>query len=888
MTIIDLNILLKAKKKIYSVRDSLKNKSKRYLVEDPLKSKDMALMGIIKPKNKVFKFTQNSEKKISKPPGHKMVSKGSVTRTKMQQHVKMGNNDLKNLATHNNSIGDKILLKDLPRNSSMLKNKVKSDSNLLQEIYKHNNKALKLSKNTGEAFNDTASTAGIELSNVAAKNNSQRSKPENLKSSSFKRNEVTQDSSKSKDQFMKTSAVPARESLPFPSKVVCYTCKEVVKKHQMPSHLFFGLLKCRDCSREIKSCRNFKEIMRSVRTKESSPCFHRHLKWVNNPVSYIKSKLQREIYKRKLKSKPVTDDIMSVAFYAKSFRPLEHKSPWRSAIEGLQRCTGYLPGDMMESEERDFLESNHLSKVETNEDHCNLNSVSQGGNEKEDFQKKFPKSTSKSESQKNLLEDENVPYGENLNIVEPQPFDNERIPQIVEEEVVISQTMWEEDIICVGVVELVGENVSINVCENNVGLQAQCQSSFVDAVAMADEVETVAQAVNEEEVSPEKTEIPSKPLSKLISSGVSEELDAQQLQVKLVPRQVEEVKLECSNNDKMEIAPQKVEPELVKSIEDEMDDLMDIIQLDIKNARPEEIREKNIETKEACRTEKVEEESQIKRCKLSRCQHQPFFSFLQKLQKLDKNSKFWTPILTAARTFHEYTLKEDAMKSCHLFFDSEEADNEFMMDILLSHPYGLENLDEVTKFISVDHNILSKVKDTIEKSSIMLNRPSFVPQPLTRSTLRNFLSSCNKQEIPKSNRKHKRKREHQEKTPSSDRRPSTVFGKDIPQEGISQMHLVTPPADGLYYVVTYPVTPFPKECPMCYYRIFPAMFSLNLVTNLATARCFGCPLTIYVVQEPADASFPKIVFKNQSEPEVTRFTEGKAYKPRPARYKKTY
>lgn len=107
------------------------------------------------------------------------------------------------------------------------------------------------------------------------------------------------------------------------------------------------------------------------------------------------------------------------------------------------------------------------------------------------------------------------------------------------------------------------------------------------------------------------------------------------------------------------------------------------------------------------------------------------------------------------------------------------------------------------------------------------------------------------------------------------------FGKDSRRKAQLKTYYVRPPDDGNYYVITYPSQPIITECPMCYFRVFPAMFSLNLVTNLATTKCVGCTLTIYIVQESDDTySLPKIVFRKEEAPGDDPVI------PKPARYKK--
>ncbi|KAK3883311.1 hypothetical protein Pcinc_012348 [Petrolisthes cinctipes] len=104
---------------------------------------------------------------------------------------------------------------------------------------------------------------------------------------------------------------------------------------------------------------------------------------------------------------------------------------------------------------------------------------------------------------------------------------------------------------------------------------------------------------------------------------------------------------------------------------------------------------------------------------------------------------------------------------------------------------------------------------------------------------------------------------------------------------LSEQHryVVRVPADGNYYVVRYPTKPVPTECPMCHFKIFPAMFAYDPFTSLATLRCFGCPVTIYVTQEPSDGfPVPEVVFSGSEEPITTTVTP--MYKPRPARFQK--
>lgn len=131
-------------------------------------------------------------------------------------------------------------------------------------------------------------------------------------------------------------------------------------------------------------------------------------------------------------------------------------------------------------------------------------------------------------------------------------------------------------------------------------------------------------------------------------------------------------------------------------------------------------------------------------------------------------------------------------------------------------------------------------------------------------------------------------------------RKSVTFAKDVlspsplrlpPAAAPTSVHRVTPPRDGYYYVVTYPRDPCPRECPMCYFRVFPSMFALDPRSLLATTTCLGCPLTIYIIHDPHyDARHdrradghplpPRVVFEGGDSP-----CGRDRYRPRPARFK---
>ncbi|XP_045619282.2 inner centromere protein A [Procambarus clarkii] len=834
-----------------------------------------------------------------------------------------------------------------PNSSTVLKSTVKSDDRILEETHENNSELHKYSsKKRNEATGGASSTTGNNTPKKNAQTSSRELKLDLTRSPKSENTEIVTQSltSKFREQPLMTTDIFARHSSPCSSKeIICYTCKNVVKEYQLSSHLFFGSVKCRDCCREITSCRSFREMRRATDAKKGSTCLHRSLKWLNNPFSYIKNKLQKKLRKIKLKGKLTEEDLLiGVSAFARRLRALEHKSPWRSAIEKLRRSleSGIPPEYLTKVEKNCNLASCDSARIETKpegydtyfSDKRNASCKSHGEERENDqIQKENPKHTmsmppSPSVLLDNALEDmNNLSSVEKQKASEPSLVDSERIPQIVEEEVIIPQTMWEDDIISFGGVEQVDENIiSVCACEDSSKLRGVVKDGTVvlqapghtSLIVNADELRSAKAKLEEQAVSGEQNiseeyEFAYGSLNEFIPKGVSKMTLITQQSLTLpeetgkvtfsteevrMSKMVQEIKKAPefgethfqSDMSKAEIIPKKVEAKPVKSIAKQECDEIHNMKLDITQAEQEEIREKTLITKKpasrnsnhakkSCKMNvQDEEESQIiKKYNLRRHRHQPFISFLQRLKKQYKNGELWTHILPAVKAFHEHSSREEDGDSFDLTLNYEEADDEFMMDILLSQAYGLQHMNEIADVMSKkDRNIVSQIENAIKNSSMFVNKPDFIPSHVTRSSSRAGLKSYSKRKIV------------QEKTTSPKAHlDPMVFGKDIPQNKSSKIHIVTPPPDGFYYVATYPTEPCPTECPMCYYRIFPSMFALNLVTNLATARCFGCPLTIYIVQEPVNTSLPKIVFESNKR-EDTVVTE-KPYKPKPARFKVT-
>ncbi|XP_071544656.1 uncharacterized protein [Panulirus ornatus] len=181
----------------------------------------------------------------------------------------------------------------------------------------------------------------------------------------------------------------------------------------------------------------------------------------------------------------------------------------------------------------------------------------------------------------------------------------------------------------------------------------------------------------------------------------------------------------------------------------------------------------------------------------------------------------------------------------------------------------------------------STSKSLSRSTSKSLSRSS--SKSLSRSSSKSLSRSQTWKETPKKRKEadSTKVEDHMRTTSSSSSKSKLdpmVFGKHTKDPvQTPEVHVVYPPDDGFYYTVMHPSMTLPKECPMCYFRVFPCMFSVNLVTGLATGRCCGCPLTIYVVHEPTDASQPRVVFETGRKRGAV--VPDQVYRPKPGHHK---
>ncbi|XP_042879274.1 pinin-like [Penaeus japonicus] len=203
---------------------------------------------------------------------------------------------------------------------------------------------------------------------------------------------------------------------------------------------------------------------------------------------------------------------------------------------------------------------------------------------------------------------------------------------------------------------------------------------------------------------------------------------------------------------------------------------------------------------------------------------------------------------------------------------------------------GLEECDRVWEEESAggSERASPRSRDATEDLTSILANRGFLPPPGASSrTHRSSETSVLKRphETP-SDRRRRKERTRKRVTLGQDVSPPSSL-RAPPAAAPLSVHRVTPPRDGYYYVVTYPRDPCPRECPMCYFRVFPSMFALDPRSLLATTTCLGCPLTIYIVHDPrygrrADDRplSPRVVFEGWESP-----CSSNRYRPRPARYK---
>ncbi|KAG7154512.1 hypothetical protein Hamer_G024412 [Homarus americanus] len=964
-----------SKHKIEYLKDSPTRKSKIHSTEkdickDSCQTKNRTLRDTVKSKFDKHRYRDSEKHK------HSVHKDSSRPKSKFAKDLtKLSGERLKHLPNTKHSSDSKVKKtcdNDRPYSPSFEWGKLVQDSHRNSERHKVHKSSPRI-KSESNTVGDSLKRTKLD------RVHRQDSTP--LKSSrSEKYEEVNQGPPKKfKDHTLRNSTSPRKcTSSPAVSETfICYICKEKVKEYRATSHLYFGSLQCCDCDHKILSCKNFRRLRRSMYTnKDTTSCSHKFLSWFNDPLSFLKNRIKKELILKTSRSSKVmgTDIVKGVSLYVKCLGTLECSTPWKSAIRRMRKFIASeetLDRDLIKANKGCVLSLCSQSQVETKPERDNrcsegkYSSKSKGEGSKNDLHKNDLQ-VELTQRQPSLLE--------SLLPSEPQTTRDERIPQEVEEEAIIPMTEWEVDVIPLVVPEhffvdeannvpvVMDEASAVENVEDPGGASGSLaflkispkkvtSAEFVSA--KGDEMEEVI--TREVEPVTVKGEVQPIPGQELLSEGVSsdevaagvanilsevegkEEFECKETkedglvtdemeEMSFITEEVRELDPEMISEEAAEymehVGEDVSEVDIVPEVEDgedepedeDVDDFMDKIELDITQAGLEDVsteiktdgepKKKSQDSGEVNKSCKMEEENEdnesqvVKRYNLRsrRHRHTPSMSFLEKLDEYEKK-QLWKHILPAAKAFHENSMR-DKKESLHLTFNSEEANDEFMVDILLSQTYGLEQLDEVTEYISVgdskSESIVSRVKDAIENSPLFLNTPGFIPPThLTRATSRALLRSYARRRIPERNKRLQEKEESVKTTPPNTHHPEPLLCEDdLPRSRLSKVHIVAPPPDGYYYVVTYPRQPCPKECPMCYYRIFPSMFSLNLLTNLATARCFGCPLTIYVVHEPVDTSLPKIIFssnkKNKKEYSVgDRGASEEIYnKPKPARYKK--
>ncbi|XP_064090273.1 uncharacterized protein LOC135204160 [Macrobrachium nipponense] len=270
-------------------------------------------------------------------------------------------------------------------------------------------------------------------------------------------------------------------------------------------------------------------------------------------------------------------------------------------------------------------------------------------------------------------------------------------------------------------------------------------------------------------------------------------------------------------------------------------------------------------------------------------------SFLQKLDTSEKK-RLWEKLLPIAKKLRKLNVESNGhtLSTFTIPFDYKDSDDDFLVDVLLSHVLDVQQNPSLTHYSSEgdgedDYNhgdeialLLNLVKRVVRQFTSSLDKSHFSAAFDSTNPSVNCCSKSDSVESSKSSDSIEisdiveKKRQRRSKTNYINH---MSFGKDY-EEGQAKTFYVSPPSDGNYYVVNYPSQPLIKECPMCYFRVFPSMFSLNLVTNLATTKCVGCMLTIYVVQEPSkNNSLPKIVFRRDDS------SENDHEEAKPARFK---
>ncbi|XP_068219093.1 uncharacterized protein [Palaemon carinicauda] len=248
-------------------------------------------------------------------------------------------------------------------------------------------------------------------------------------------------------------------------------------------------------------------------------------------------------------------------------------------------------------------------------------------------------------------------------------------------------------------------------------------------------------------------------------------------------------------------------------------------------------------------------------------------SFLQKLDAAEKK-KLWEKLLPTARKLRKLSGKSNRVSPSTFIIplDSEDNNDDFLIEVLLSQVLDVPQPKSTTDFSSEDDE--EDDYNNCEEITLLLNQVRRVVRQFTYSLEKSRLSAagdssnlsvnCSKSNYAEPTDSVER-RKHEKSKPEY--LNHVTVGKDLGEKKPKTFY-IRPPSDGNYYVVNYPSQPLITECPMCYFRVFPSMFSLNLVTNLATTQCVGCMLTIYVVHEPGkNNSLPRIVFRRDDSSE---------------------
>ncbi|KAL7638201.1 UNVERIFIED_CONTAM: hypothetical protein RMT77_011826 [Armadillidium vulgare] len=120
----------------------------------------------------------------------------------------------------------------------------------------------------------------------------------------------------------------------------CYVCDNRVELSNLHCHLYFGHVKCRNCSRIITSCLKFSYVSIS-RSENNGKCTHGMLDWVFPPVDNLK----------RLWNKKDEAFDKSLISYLKSLQELGNTQPFKKAIT---YCSLYLKQRLYSRSKEEF------------------------------------------------------------------------------------------------------------------------------------------------------------------------------------------------------------------------------------------------------------------------------------------------------------------------------------------------------------------------------------------------------------------------------------------------------------------------------------------------------------------------------------------------------